>query len=235
MELKEIMASLEKMGSPQTKKTFLKHGAPEPYFGVKVGDMKTIVKHVKKNHELALALYDTGNSDAMYLAGLISDPSKMSKSDLQRWAENATWYMISEFAVAWTASESPFAIEMAMKWIKSKEEKIACAGWTTYSSFVAITDDAAIDKKQISELLDSIEKNIHKAQNRVRHCMNGFIISVGGYIPTLTKRAIQVAKNIGEVSVDMGGTACKVPDAAEYIDKILARGVAGKKKKTAKC
>lgn len=40
-------------------------------FGVKVGDMKTIVKKVKVNYELSLLeLFDTGNSDAMYLAGL---------------------------------------------------------------------------------------------------------------------------------------------------------------------
>jgi hypothetical protein len=35
--------------------------------------------------------------------------------------------------------------------------------------------------------------------------------------------------------VDMGGTACKVPGAADYINKVKAHGGLGKKKKTVKC
>jgi hypothetical protein len=67
----EIMLELEKLGNEQTKKVLSRHGAREPFFGVKVGDLKKIVKKVKKNHDLSLELYATGNSDAMYLAGLI--------------------------------------------------------------------------------------------------------------------------------------------------------------------
>lgn len=82
------------MGDEQTRKTLARHGAPANIYGVKVGDMKTIVKRVKKNHELAIGLYDSGNSDAMYLAGLIGDETKMTKADLNRWAKNSTWHMI---------------------------------------------------------------------------------------------------------------------------------------------
>ena len=73
MQLAEIMQQLEAWGSEQTKKTLMRHGAREPLFGVKVGDLKKIEKKVKKNHQLAMQLYDTGNADAMYLAGLIAD------------------------------------------------------------------------------------------------------------------------------------------------------------------
>jgi len=66
MTKKQVMDQLKTFGNPQTKKTYATHGAKEPYFGVKVADLKTILKKTKKNHELSLALYDTGNSDAMY-------------------------------------------------------------------------------------------------------------------------------------------------------------------------
>jgi len=79
MSLQEVMTQLKKLGTEQTKKTFLRHGAREPYFGVKVGDMKTIQKKVMEDYELSLQLYDTGNSDAMYLAGLIAAPQKMTR------------------------------------------------------------------------------------------------------------------------------------------------------------
>jgi 3-methyladenine DNA glycosylase AlkD len=38
-------------------------------FGVKIGDLKVIQKKVKKDHQLAMELFDTGIYDAMYLAG----------------------------------------------------------------------------------------------------------------------------------------------------------------------
>ena len=96
MEIKEVLQNLEEMGNEQTKKVLTRHGAREPFFGVKVADLKTLVKKIKKNHELSLALYETGNSDAMYLAGLIADEDRISKADLQKWAEGAYWYMLSE-------------------------------------------------------------------------------------------------------------------------------------------
>ena len=68
MTANEILVELEKMGDASTKKTLMNHGAREPFFGVKVADLKTILKKTKKNHELSLELYRTGNSDAMYLA-----------------------------------------------------------------------------------------------------------------------------------------------------------------------
>lgn len=66
------------------------HGVKEPCFGVKVGDLQKIQKRIKKDYQLALDLYDTGNYDAMYLARLIADAARMTKKDLQRWIANAT-------------------------------------------------------------------------------------------------------------------------------------------------
>ena len=65
--------------------------------------------------------------------------------------------------------------------------------------------------------------------------MNGFVIAVGSYCPDLLSEAKKTAKKIGRVDVEMGGTACKVPFAPEYIEKIEKMGRIGKKRKTAKC
>ncbi|MGK0414899.1 MAG: glycerol kinase, partial [Polaribacter sp.] len=73
------------------------------------------------------------------------------------------------------------------------------------------------------------------AQNRVRYAMNGFVISVGTSVEALTDKSKEVAKEIGKVTVDVGGTACKVPLASAYIDKVIAKGKIGVKRKTARC
>ena len=93
--LSEVMQELCSKGSPATKKTHVRHGAPEPLFGVKVGDLKPMQKKLKGQQQLALELYATKNSDAMYLAGLIADGSVMTRKSLDQWAKEATWHSIA--------------------------------------------------------------------------------------------------------------------------------------------
>lgn len=223
------------MGSEQTKKVLSKHGAKEPFFGVKVGDLKKIVKKVKKDHELSLALYETRNSDAMYLAGLIADEDQITKVQLQDWVKNAYWYMISEYTVPWVAAESQFGNELAMEWIESEEENIASTGWATLASLVSTKSDNELDIDGLETLLDCVSNTIKYAPNRVRYTMNGFVIAVGSYVEELSDKAIEIGKKIGKVDVEMGGTACKVPSSPEYIEKAKNRGSIGNKRKSARC
>ncbi len=235
MTLQEVMTELEDYGNEQTKSVYLKHGAKEPFFGVKVQDLKKIVKKTKKNHELSLQLYETGNSDAMYLASLIADEKKITKEELRDWANKAYWYYLSEYAVAWTAADCPFGYELALEWIQSDKEHIASAGWATLSFWATVTPDEGIDIEKYSSLLDEVAGNIHESQNRVRFAKNGFVIATGSQIVSLTEKAKKVGSTIGKVSVDVGQIACKVPLATEYIQKVEYKGRLGKKKKKARC
>ena len=65
--------------------------------------------------------------------------------------------------------------------------------------------------------------------------MNAFVIAVGTYVRSLLAHAKAAAKQIGEVYVDVGDTACKVPLATAYIEKCEAAGKVGKKRKTIRC
>jgi 3-methyladenine DNA glycosylase AlkD len=235
MTLDEVMLQLKDYANESIKNTLVKHGAREPFFGIKVEDLKKIQKIVKKDYGLSLSLFNTGNSDAMYLAGLISDPLKMTREDLNDWAQKAYWYMLSEFTVAWVASESHYGKELALEWIESDKENIACSGWSTLASIASLKQDDEIDISLYNNLLDRVLNTIHSEKNRVRYAMNTFVITVGGYCRHLTEKAVQVALAIGKVNVEMGGTACKVPLASEYIQKMHQRGTLGKKRKTAIC
>ena len=235
MTFSEVMVQLEAFGNPGTKTVLERHGAREPHFGVKVADLKKIVKKVKKNHELSLKLYATGNSDAMYLAGLIADETQMTEAILNEWAEQAYWYYLSEFAVAWVAAETPFGWKLGNKWIKSEKPNLAAAGWATLANFASVNADEALDIPAYRALLKSIPAQIHKAPGRVGYVMNGFVIAVGSYIAELTEEAKAIGAEIGKVSVDMNGTACKVPLIVPYIQKVIDKGSVGKKRKMARC
>lgn len=235
MTIKEVLEELEAFGDERTKNTFLKHGAKEPLFGVKAGDLKKILKKTKKNHALSLELYATGNSDAMYLAGLMADEKQITAAHLEDWVGKAYWYYLSEYTVPWLAAETEHGFELAKKWIESPKESIASAGWATFSNVASIRPDEALDIEAYSQLLDQVSKKIDKAQNRVRYTMNGFVIAVGSYIPALTEKAQEIATKIGKVEVEMGGTSCKVPLATAYIQKIIDKDRIGKKRKKARC
>ncbi|WP_147533144.1 DNA alkylation repair protein [Bacillus marasmi] len=235
MTLEEIMTKLAELGSEQTKNTLINHGAREPFFGVKIGDLKKLVKYVKKDHGLALALYETGNSDAMYLAGLSINPKLMTKEDLHNWVQKAYWYQPAEYTVAGVAAESDYALELAREWMKSDEEMIACCGWSTYANYLSITPDENLDLEEIKHLLDVIAETIHSEKNRVRYNMNTFVISVGSFVVPLYEDAMRVAGQIGKVQVNVGQTACKVPIATDYIKKVEAKSKIGSKKKTCIC
>jgi 3-methyladenine DNA glycosylase AlkD len=232
---KEIMVELSRLGSPSIKRILMNHGAKEPLFGVKVEELKKIQKRIKNNHDLSIELYATGNGDAMYLAGLVADADKISAAELERWAQSSTSPMISEYTVAGVGAESPHGWDLGLKWIKSSNEVIASIGWATLGHWVSIRPNEELNKTQLAELLSGIQTSIHKSPNRVRYTMNTFVISVGAYIPELTSSAKKVAKAVGKVSVEMNGTACKVPDAAAYIEKIESKGRIGKKRKMARC
>jgi 3-methyladenine DNA glycosylase AlkD len=235
MTVKEIMAELKSFGDEKIKKILLKHGVKEPFFGVKVEHLKTIQKKIKKDYQLSKELYATGNADAMYLAGLIADDDKMTKEDLGAWVKMAVSDNISGYTVPWVAAGGRYGFDMAMQWIDSKEEHIAAAGWATLSGLVAFKPDNELNLPALKKLLGRVEKNIHTAKNRERSAMNGFIIAAGTYVNDLAKDAVTVGAKVGKITVDMDGTACKVPDAVEYIKKAADKGATGKKKKTLKC
>lgn len=235
MTLEEVMARLEAMGSEQTRSTWARHGAKEPFYGVKTGDLKKLVKDVKKDQELALALYDTGNTDAMYLAGLSVNPKLMTKERLRQWADRAYWYLLAEYTVSGMAAESPYALELAREWVDAPEEMKAVCGWSTYTHFMSITPDERLDLEELRRLIGRVRETVHGERNRVRYAMNGFVIAAGCFVKALHGEALQAAERIGAVQVDVGRTACKVPLAAEYIGKVQAMGKIGAKKKSSIC
>ena len=83
-------------------------------------------------------------------------------------------------------------------------------------------------------LLLRVAKSIHEQHNRVKFVMNVFVIAVACYVKPLHKLAVDTAKEIGQVDVDLAGT-CKIPFAPDQIKKFQARSPIGKKRKSPKC
>lgn len=80
-----------------------------------------------------------------------------------------------------------------------------------------------ISKEKLEQYLYNIKLNIHNSANRTRYSMNNFVIALGSFYKPLQKEALEVAKNIGKIYVDMGETNCKTPLATKYIQKAISK------------
>ena len=213
----EAMAALEKAGSEQTRKTYARHGAAPPMFGVSFAALKVLRKRIGTDHELACALWDTGNFDARNLAVKIADPTRMSSADLDRWVRETSAPRMCGGYVAMLAAEGPHAAAKATAWLAASEAAMRASGWLLLGQ-LASRDEALPDAWFVGHLA-AIERTIHTAQNAEREGMNLAVITIGCRNPALRKAATAAAKRIGKVEVDHGDTACKTPDAVLAIDK----------------
>lgn len=220
MTLGEVMRVLESLGSEQTRKTWARHGAKGPMFGVLFGELFKLMKKIDVDHALALELWDTGNVDARNLAMKIVDPARITPAQLDRWAVENPMRMCSLY-IATIAAESPHARTKLREWLRSSDEQLVASGWTLLGRLSDL--DESFPEDELRRRVGEIEKSIHSAPNVVRSDMNRALITLGGRSPALRKEVLAAAKRIGDVTVDQGDTSCKTPDASESVEKMWAR------------
>src|SRR3954471_7364158 len=235
MNLQMVMQELEALGKERTKKIYISNGAHEPLFGVATGAMKPIVKKIKINQSLADELYATGNYDAMYFAGIIADPIAMTESDFERWMDGAYFYMLSDYVVAVTLAEAEIAQVVADKWIASGEELRMSAGWSCYCWLLGNRPDGEFSETKIANMLDQVKNTIHVSPDRTKSAMNNFIYTVAiSYLP-LHDKAVETAEAVGPVEIKRDKKKSTVLSASESIQKFVARGQLGFKRKHVRC
>jgi 3-methyladenine DNA glycosylase AlkD len=235
MNLETVMQELEALGKERMKKMYISNGAHEPLFGVATGAMKPMARKIKIDQPLAEELYATGNYDAMYFAGIIADPNGMTESDYDRWIDAAYFYMLSDYVVAVTLSESNIAQEVADKWIASGEELKMSAGWSCYCWILGNRKDVEFSESKISNMLDLVEKTIHDSPERTKASMNNFLSTVGiSYLP-LHEKAVETAKAVGIVEVKRDNKKSSFLNASEGIQKQVDKDKLGFKRKYVRC
>ncbi|APZ49944.1 DNA alkylation repair protein [Jeotgalibaca sp. PTS2502] len=235
MDIEEVMQELALLGKERMKKMYLSNGAHEPVFGVATGAMKPLSKQIKIDQQLSEELYATGNYDAMYFAGVIADPIAMTEADFDRWIDQAYFYMLSDFVVAVTLSESPLAQGVADKWIMSGDDLKMSAGWSCYCWLLGRRKDHEFSKEKLDGLLRKVATDIQTAPERTKASMNNFVYTVGLSYQPLHQEAIQVAQTIGTIEVNRPNKKPLVLNAYESIQKEIEKGRIGFKRKYVRC
>lgn len=225
MSLQETMRALEKAGTAQARKTYLRHGASEPLFGVSFAVLKTLVKKIGVDHALALELWETKNHDARTLALKIADPTRVKPGELDRWAQHGALRFCGSY-VAMLAAESAHGDVKVREWLGSSKPTLRALGWRLVGCLANLDEERS--DEWFGERVADIERSIHEVSNAEREAMNTALITIGGRNAALRRVATTAAKRIGKVEVDHGDTECKTPDAVPYLEKMWAHATSKK-------
>jgi 3-methyladenine DNA glycosylase AlkD len=218
MNLNEAMKELEALGNEQTRKTWHRHGAAEPMFGVKFGDLAKIQKRIKLNHSLATELWKTANHDARLLACMVADAGAITEKELKAWASTVKDSSTAE-ALANLASRTSLAGKIREVWLA--DPKLLRAGWSMVGH--CAKDGVSLDEAASLGYIKRIEAEIRSAENWTRRTMMYALIGLGGCSATTRKAAEDAVRRIGVVAFDPGNTACEFPDGLAYIAKVWER------------
>ena len=224
MDLATAIGRLEAAGTEQARRTYRRHGARDPLYGVSFAVLDRVAKEAKRDQTLADGLWATGNFDCRLLACKVADPTVMTEAALDAWLDVIDAYSLVDVFVSGIAALVPGVRERADRWTSSDRDWTAQAGWDLYGHLAL--RDSDLDDAFFQGLLQRIETGIGGAGNRTRHAMNGCVIAIGVRNETLRVAAEAVASRIGVVVVDHGETGCKTPAAIPYIAKTWDRKLA---------
>lgn len=221
MRVAEILATLKKLGKPETAAIYKRHGSGHNVFGTLTSEIVKLQKKIKIDHALALELWRTGNAEARILALQVSDPQRLTRADADRLLRDGQTHFLGCY-LAGLLSRSPIARETMSSWMASSDEFTREVGYGILSAILKNEPDALSDA-DAGKILKTIESEIHTSPNWARHAMNVALIAIGVFKPSCRDKAIDAAKRIGKVKVDYGETSCKTPDAVPYIEKASKR------------
>lgn len=221
MNAQEVLTTLGNLGKPQTAAIYKRHLSGDNVFGVLTSEIGKLQKKINVDHNLAIELWKTGNAEARILALQVSDPQKLTRTDadlfLQEGQVRFLACYLSELII-----RSDIADSVMHDWMMSHDESAREVGYGILSQRLKNDPDFISDTDAL-KILEKIELEIHHAPNWAKYAMNGALLALGIFKPTLHDTVIDTAKRIGTVSVDHGETNCKTPDAVTYIEKASKR------------
>jgi 3-methyladenine DNA glycosylase AlkD len=107
MTLKDTLAQLESLGNEKVRAQNRKNGAGEKQFGVRLGDIRKLAAKIKTNHQLAIALWDTGNIDARLLAILLTKRKSLSRDEMDRMVRSANFAQVADWLNSYVVKSHP--------------------------------------------------------------------------------------------------------------------------------
>jgi 3-methyladenine DNA glycosylase AlkD len=163
-------------------------------FGVSKPKLDALAGRIGKNHALGLTLWSTGIQDAKILAGLISDPGKVTASQMESWVRDFDNWDSCDGTCCHLFVFVKDAWPKAFDWTKRKDEFQKRAGFAL-AAYLAYRDKRAGDSKYVS-FLKVIEREADDDRNFVRKAVNWALRNIGKRNSRLNHAAIATARRL---------------------------------------
>jgi len=162
--------------------------------GVPMPAIRKLAKSIKKDHILALELWETGIHEARIMASLIDDPKLVTTKQMDAWVKDFHSWDLCDQVCGNLFDRTTFAMEKAILYSSHSEEFIKRAGFVLMAEF-AVHDKKA-DNELFIALLPVIEREAWDDRNFVKKAVNWALRQIGKRNPELRVAAIACANRI---------------------------------------
>ena len=219
MTLEEALGELEALGTKRVRAHYTKQGAGENQFGVRLGDIRKLAKKIKTNRELAMALWETGNIDARFLAILLLKPESLSADELDRLVRSVTFVRVADWLNAYVVRHHPDKETLRQGWMVTDDPMAARAGWDLTAERVANRPDGL----DLTVLLDRIESEMGDVAPEAQWTMNNTLAGIGIHFPDHRERALAIGEKLGVYRDYPVSKGCTSPFAPIWIKEMVRR------------
>ncbi|WP_274628601.1 DNA alkylation repair protein [Arvimicrobium flavum] len=194
----EIVAHLRPIGSEENRQGMKRYGIRiDRALGISHGVQRDIARKIKRNHERAFELWDTGIVEAQFIASVTADPKRFTAADARRWArEFDSWDIVdgvSDLFVgtdAWRELIDEFA-EAEPEFVRRTAFAMLC--WATVHR--KTEPDATF-----AAYLPLIEKHSTDDRNFVKKAVNWALRTIGKRSMNLHAPAVALAEKLAASS-----------------------------------
>ena len=162
--------------------------------GIPVPELRKLARVIKKDHGLALALWDTGLHEARMLASMIDDPALVTSEQVENWVKDFNSWDLCDQVCGNLFDRTPFALEKAVAFTGYEEEFIKRAGFVLIAEYAMHCKTA--DDVTFIALLPFTEREAWDNRNFVKKAVNWAIRQIGKRNNNLKKAAIETANRI---------------------------------------
>jgi 3-methyladenine DNA glycosylase AlkD len=188
-------------------------------FGIGLTRLRAIAKHVGRDHDLALELWNERNHDARIIGLLIDDPKQLTRDQVEKQVDGAGAGMLGHVLSSCDATlpKSPIAFEIAQDWMASKDPVRRSCGYGLVYELAKDKKDKRLTDGFFLGCVETIRATIAEEENRVRVAMGGALMSIGKRNKTLNAAAIEVARAIGPIDFSDGDRKCEPMDVLKHL------------------
>lgn len=212
----ETLRSLETLADPKILAVNERHGDDH---AVNLTKLRSVAKNLKKNQDLALKLWSSGDTAARLVALLICRPKEFSTQDLDSMIREARTPKVTDWLMNYVVKKHPDWNELRRLWLADPDGTIQAAGWSL-NTFAITADPSQIDP---DSLLKSIESDMAEASSRLQWNMNETLANIGIEYPELRQRAINIGERLGVLRDYPTAPNCTSPFAPVWIEEIVRR------------